>query len=164
MNRTESLLNELDEKVAKYLLVSRNCAQTSFVSLQAQFGLEGGAVLKALTPFPGIALRGETCGAVVGSLMALGLVFGREELDDQAGFAASLVRAREFCHRFEKELGSTMCCEIIDAEFGKKYDLSDPVQLAEWQAAGSLDKCTAVVQKATRIAAEIIISKEKLQP
>ncbi len=158
MKNHESLLNELDEKVAKYLLISRNCAQTSFVALQEQFELEGGAILKALTPFPGIALRGETCGAVIGSLMALGLVFGRENLDDQEGFSASLILARKFCHKFEKELGSTMCSDILESEFGKRYDLTDPVQVAEWQAAGSLEKCTAVVKKATRIAAEIIIS------
>ncbi|MEA1922541.1 MAG: C-GCAxxG-C-C family protein [Pseudomonadota bacterium] len=160
MNSNESLLNDLDEKVAKHLLISRNCAQTSFVSLQEQFGLEGGTILKALTPFPGVALRGETCGAVIGSLMALGLIFGREELDDQEGFSASLIPAREFCHRFEKELGSTMCSDILESEFGKRYDLTDPLQVAEWQAAGSLDKCTAVVKKATQIVAEIIISKE----
>ena len=162
MKDHKSLLDELDEKVAKYLLISRNCAQTSFLALQEQFELEDGAILKALTPFPGIALRGETCGAVIGSLMALGLVFGRDDLDDQAGFSASLVSAGEFCHRFEKELCSTMCGDILESEFGKRYDLTDPVQVAEWQAAGSLDKCTAVVRKATRIAAEIIILQEKV--
>jgi C_GCAxxG_C_C family probable redox protein len=141
------ILDELDEKVAKYLLVSRNCAQTSFLALQEQFELENGAILKALTSFPGIALRGETCGAVIGSLMALGLVFGRDDLDDQAGFSASLISAGEFCHRFEKELCSTMCGDILESEFGKRYDLTDPLQVAEWQAAGSLDKCTAVVRK-----------------
>ncbi|RLB69167.1 MAG: hypothetical protein DRH03_08840 [Deltaproteobacteria bacterium] len=111
--------------------------------------------------FPGIALRCETCGAVTGSLMALGLVFGREKLDDQEGYFASLISAREFCHRFEKELGSTMCGDILESEFGKRYDLTDPEQVAEWQSAGAQDKCTAVVKKATRIAAEIILSEEK---
>jgi hypothetical protein len=38
-----------------------------------------------LNPFPGIALRGETCGAVIGCLMALGLEFGREDLSDRRG-------------------------------------------------------------------------------
>lgn len=163
MKNNEFLFDELGEKVAKYLLLSRNCAQTSFVALQEQFELGDGAaiILKALTSFPGIALRGETCGAIVGSLMALGLVFGREDLDDQEGFASSLISARKFCHRFENELGSTTCSDILESEFGTRYDLTDPVQVAEWQAAGSLDKCTAVVMKATRIAAEIIISKEK---
>ncbi|OQC65407.1 MAG: hypothetical protein BWX48_02527 [Verrucomicrobia bacterium ADurb.Bin006] len=37
-----------------------HCAQATFVSLQEGFGPEGGAIVKALTPLPGIAERGET--------------------------------------------------------------------------------------------------------
>lgn len=153
---SRKILDELDEKVATYLVMSMNCAQTSFVTLQEQFGLGDGAVLKALTSFPGVALRGETCGAVTGSLMALGLVFGREKLDDKEGFFASLLSARTFCHRFEEELGSTLCGAILESELGKRYDLADPAQFREWEAAGGPDKCMAVVKKAVRIAAEII--------
>ena len=54
----------LAKKVNEVLDQSKNCAQTSFAVLQGEFNLEGGAILKALTPFPGIALRSETCGAV----------------------------------------------------------------------------------------------------
>jgi C_GCAxxG_C_C family probable redox protein len=154
------VLNELDEKAAKYLAISMNCAQTSFITLKEQFNLADGAILKALTPFPGVALRGETCGAVIGSMMALGLIYGRETLDDQQGFLASLPPTRKFCYRFEKEFGSTMCGDILEAVFGKRYDLADPAQVAEWQAAGSLDKCTAVVRSAVRIAAGIIMEKK----
>jgi C_GCAxxG_C_C family probable redox protein len=155
------LLDELDEKAAKYLAVSMNCAQTSFVTLKEQFHLDDGAILKALTPFPGVGLRGETCGAVIGSMMALGLLYGRERLDDEQGYLASLSPARKFCYRFEKELGSTMCGDILEKKFGKRYDLADPAQFAEWQAAGSLDTCTAVVRSAVRIAAEIILEKKQ---
>jgi len=154
------LLDELDEKAAKYLAISMNCAQTSFITLKEQFNLDDGTILKALTPFPGIALRGETCGAVIGSMMALGLLYGRETLDDQQGFLASLSPARKFCYRFVKELGSTMCGDILEEKFGKRYDLTDPAQVAEWQAAGALDKCTAVVRRAVRIAAQIILEKK----
>ncbi len=157
---SRDVLDELDEKAGKYLAISMNCAQTSFIVLKEQFNLDDGAILKALTPFPGIALRGETCGAVIGSMMALGLLYGRETLDDQQGFLASLSPARTFCYRFEKELGSTMCGDILEAKFGKRYDLTDPAQVAEWQAAGALDKCTAVVKIAVRIAAEIITEKK----
>jgi len=157
---SREVLDELDEKAAKYLAISMNCAQTSFIVLKEQFNLDDGAILKALTPFPGIALRGETCGAVIGSMMALGLLYGRETLDDQQGFLASLSPARTFCYRFEKELGSTMCGDILEAKFGKRYNLADPAQVAEWQGAGALDKCMAVVKIAVRIAAEIITEKK----
>jgi C_GCAxxG_C_C family probable redox protein len=108
----EEIFEILDQEVLDYLSLCGNCAQTSFAVLQEQFELDGGAVLKALTPFPGIALRGETCGAVTGCLMALGLVYGRDKLDDWPGYLASLRPARRFCRRFEREMGSTMCADI----------------------------------------------------
>ncbi len=147
---------ELDGKVRSCLLKSRNCAQTSFVVLQEQFEINGDRVLKALTAFPGIALRGETCGAVTGGMMALGLIFGREELDDEQGFQRAVAIARTFCRRFENELGSTMCGDIQESKFGRKFDLVDPEQLAAWEAANPVDKCAAVVSTGVKIAAELI--------
>ena len=43
--------------------------------------------------------------------------------------------------------------DIIESEFGKRDDLADPAQFAEWQAVGALEKCTVVVTKAVNIAA-----------
>ncbi len=76
----------IEERAKEILDISGNCAQSSFAALQEQFDLGSENILKALTPFPGLALRGEACGAVVGSLMALGLVYGRDELNNQKGY------------------------------------------------------------------------------
>ena len=110
----EDRLNKLNQKVTETLDRSKNCAQTSFAVLQEEFDLEGGPILKALTPFPGIALRGETCGAVIGCLMAIGLVYGRDDLDDWKGYLASLPPSRRFCRRFEEEHGSTACADLLE--------------------------------------------------
>jgi C_GCAxxG_C_C family probable redox protein len=151
-------LDELDKKVKEYLAFSGHCAQTSFLTLTEYFALDG-PILKALTPFPGIALRGETCGAVVGSLMAMGLVYGRDRLDDWPGYTASLAPSQRFCSAFEEQLGGTMCGDIIEAQFGRRADLRNPTDMAELQAAGFLEKCTEVVRTGVRIAAEIIVGK-----
>jgi len=156
----EDTLQQLEENVKRYLKISGNCAQTSFIVLQEQFGLDNGSILKALTGFPGIALRGETCGAVVGCLMALDLVYGREKLDDWEGYGRALRHGRKFCRGFEKELGSTMCGDIVESIFGKRYNLANPVEAEEWQKAGAVEKCSGVVTAAVRIAARIIISKD----
>ena len=153
----EATLQRLEQKVREYLSISGNCAQTSFLALQEEFGLDDGSILKALTVFPGIALRGETCGAVVGCLMALSLVYGRERLDDWEGYIRSLRPGRRFCREFEKELGSTMCGDILESQFGRRYNLADPVDAEEWQKDNAQGKCAAVVGAAVRIAAEIII-------
>jgi len=153
----EGTLQQLEQKVKRYLKISGNCAQTSFLALQEQFGLDDGSILKALTVFPGIALRGETCGTVVGCLMALSLVYGREKLDDWEGYMRSLRPGRKFCRSFEKEFGSTMCGDIVESIFGKRYNLADQAEAEEWQKAGAEEKCSAVIAAAVRIAAKIII-------
>lgn len=146
-------------RVRDLLVESGNCAQTSFAILQDEFDLEGEQILRALTPFPGIALRGETCGAVVGSLMALGLVFGRDDLTDFRGYIGSLPSARRFCNRFEAENGSTACASILEAKLGRSYDLADRAEAREYAAAGGPEACTEVVASAVQIASELIRRK-----
>jgi C_GCAxxG_C_C family probable redox protein len=157
----EDIYRQLDEKVDEYLKISSNCAQTSFLALQKQFELDDGSILKALSVFPGIALRGETCGAVVGSLMALSLVYGRDRLDDLEGYLRSLGPCQRFCHAFEEELGSTMCGDIVESQCGRRFNLADQAEFTEWAMAGGPGKCFAVVGKGVRIAAEIIIGQAK---
>ena len=91
----EEVMISLDKKVKKVISISGNCAQAAFLALQEQFKLEDGAILKALTPFPGgIALKGETCGVVIGCVLALGLVFGKEKMDDITGIFEALPKEK----------------------------------------------------------------------
>lgn len=158
----EDVYNELDQKVRKYLALSGNCAQTTFLSIQEQFEFNGDAIVKALTPLPGIALRGETCGAVIGGLMAIGMVYGRDKknLDDWQAYLDSLPPARKFCRSFEKQLGSTMCGDIIEAEFGKRYNLANQADALEWMQCGALEKCGGVIERGVHIVAEIIVNRK----
>ncbi|MCK5054218.1 MAG: C_GCAxxG_C_C family protein [Anaerolineales bacterium] len=146
-------------KSREILMESGNCAQTSFVVLQEEFDLEGDQILKALTPFPGIALRGETCGAVIGSLMALGLEFGRDDLSDWRGYIGSLPSARRFCTRFEEENGSTNCATILEDKLGRNFDLADRTEALEYASSGGLEACSEVVASAVMIASEAIRKK-----
>ena len=156
----DEVLKKVTEKAHQILLQSGNCAQTSFFVLKEQFDLDDGKILRALTPFPGVALRGETCGAVIGSLMALGLVFGRDNIDDMPGYLRSLPSARKFCRQFEKEHSSTMCGAILETKLGKRYNLANPMESAMYLSSGGPEKCAEVVASAVRIAAEIMMSKE----
>jgi C_GCAxxG_C_C family probable redox protein len=149
------------DRAKELLLESGNCAQTSFAILSDEFDLGGEKILKALTPFPGIALRGETCGAVIGSLMALGLVYGRDDLTDFRGYIGSLPSARRFCRQFEEEQGSTACAAILQEKLGREFDLADQVQALEYASGGGPEACSEVVASAVRIASEGLAKKVK---
>lgn len=156
---SESDLERLAQSARDTLARCRNCAQTSFAVLQEEFDLNGGAILKALTPFPGIALRGETCGAVVGSLMAIGLVYGRDDLDDWHGYVGSLPPARRFARRFEELNASTECGPILEARLGRKFDLADISQSLQYVEAGGPQVCGEIIAGAVQIAAQLIAKK-----
>jgi len=143
-----------------YVQLCHNCAQSSFLALHELFGVGDASLAKALTPLPGIAERGETCGAVVGSLLAIGFVYGRDRLDDWQGWRKCLVPARAFCERFHSEMGSTMCGDIVEKLFGQRYNLDDPDDLRKFQEAGATAKCSKVVRTAVGIATSIILEKQ----
>ena len=153
--------SDMLERAKRLLLESGNCAQTSFSILNDEFDLGGDLILKALTPFPGIALRGETCGAVIGSLMAFGLVYGRDDLTDFMGYIKSLPSARRFCRQFEEENGGTTCAAILQERLGRNFDLADQVQALEYAGAGGPQACSEVVASAITIASNGLTRKAK---
>lgn len=157
----EARLSAIAERARDTLALSGNCAQTSFAVLQQELDLGGEAILKALTPFPGIALRGETCGAVVGCLMAIGLVHGRDSLDDWRGFVACLGPARLFCRQFEESNGSTSCADILEAKLGRRFNLADRDESRQYVAAGGPQACGDMIAGAVQIAAGIIVKNHR---
>ncbi len=156
---SENKPTQLAQRVMDILARSNNCAQTSFAVLQEEFRLDGAQILKALTPFPGIALRGETCGAVAGCLMAIGLVYGRDNLEDWKGYIASLPPSRRFCRRFEEQNGSTACSSILEARLGRRFNLADQGESLQYVEAGGPKVCGDIITNAVQIAAEIIYRK-----
>ncbi|OGO21570.1 MAG: hypothetical protein A2Y54_05070 [Chloroflexi bacterium RBG_16_51_16] len=153
---SDDISAKLGKEVHAVLDQSQNCAQTAFAVLQKEFNLEGGQILKALTPFPGLALRGETCGAVTGCLMAVGLTFGRDDLNDWKGYLASLPPSRRFCRRFEEAQGSLLCANLLEAKLGHRYDLASRVDSLKYAASGGKKVCRNIITSAVMMAAEIM--------
>jgi C_GCAxxG_C_C family probable redox protein len=160
MSRPE-ILAMLDRRVERYISQSGNCAQSSFKALSEQFGLENEAILKALTPMPGIAETGKTCGVVIGSLMVMGLIYGRDNLDDWKKYRDSLEPTGKFVRQFEEIFGSSMCGDIVEKEFGKRLNLRDPGDRQEFLEGDPAVKCGIVAKKGVEIAANIILDYDR---
>jgi C_GCAxxG_C_C family probable redox protein len=139
------------------LAVSANCAQSCFRVLTQHLNLDAGETAKALTPFPGgIALRGDTCGAVVGSVMAIGLVLGRDRLEDVPAMQPSIAASRRFCRDFEERFGGTACRAVLERGLGESFDLARPEELEAYRDAGGNALCSDVVAHAVESAAMIL--------
>jgi C_GCAxxG_C_C family probable redox protein len=149
---------ELDAMVVRHAKHYRNCAQTSFRSMQDRFNIECDTddLVRALTAFPGMAGTGETCGAVSGCIMALGLALAPSDPDDKANIGKCRAAARKFCEAMTEEFGSTDCGDIIQRNTGKRYDLSNPEDAKQYVAVGGVEKCLGVVQRAVHIAGGLL--------
>jgi C_GCAxxG_C_C family probable redox protein len=151
---------ELDEKVVKFLPMYRSCALASFGALNEQFKLNADLkTLRALMPFTGgIALKGETCGAVSGSLLAIGFFFESINQKGKETAGSSIQYGGMFFDRFTKEFGSTRCKEVLKHQYGRSYDFLNPEeQKLFMEESEKSNKCLEVVKKAVYIAGDIIL-------
>jgi C_GCAxxG_C_C family probable redox protein len=73
----------------------------------------------------GMSHMGNTCGAVTGALMVIGMKYGRTEIDDLASKEKTYELGQEFIREFRLRNRSLNCTELIG------YNLSDPKALAE---------------------------------
>jgi len=165
---TEKILDRITKKAGDYEEIAVSCSQGTFAALQEEFNLGGGTeMIKAATFMPGIASRKETCGAVVGGLMALGLKFGKDKIHDtepvtpegKEDILKSRQKAWRFCEVFKEEFGSTMCGDIRPKIMGRDYNSMDPIERQRFLDDDGPKKCRVVAEKAARIAASIILEK-----
>ncbi len=159
----EKILDEVERKAGEFEIQSGCCAQGCLKALQEQFGIGDVLTYKAATAMPGIALRGETCGGVVGGLMAIGLVWGREDPSDMDSYFRAIAKGRKFCKAFEKELGSVMCRDIVKQRFGKELNLANPEDAKEFVKMDGYKRCAYVPGRAARIVAEMILDSQDEQ-
>jgi len=124
----ENLVTQIRANAHSYENFS-GCTQAVLLALQEGLKIGDLQSYKAATAFAGgVARRGETCGALIGAIMALGLEEGREKkedinrLNDTVTDAYKL--ADDFQHRLETEftlkrqLPSTICRDIQLAIYG----------------------------------------------
>ncbi|RLF76707.1 hypothetical protein DRN38_03950 [Thermococci archaeon] len=118
--------------------------------------------LKASTGLAaGIARKGETCGALIGAIMAVGLVEGTEHLNDFDGYVKTMEAATKVFDEFKKHFGTVKCFEIQEKLLGRHYDFWKDEDAEAWYKDGGLDVCPGVCAIAARIAAEVIFTLQK---
>ncbi len=154
----EELLNEIQETAYNYEKEFHGCSRCVFKALQDHLGLGDGSALKASTPLAaGVAMRGETCGALLGGLLAVGIVTAEEDLKDSNALNNALAAAFKLARRVEKEFGTTSCTKIQTDRLGKYYSLADPEQYKAFIEAGGYVECPKVVGIIARMSAESIL-------
>ena len=101
------------EKAVQCFNSGFNCSQSILSVYGEQFGLSNEFALKIASGFgAGMGRHCETCGAVTGAYMAIGLKYGHTSSDDKDGKEKTYSMIREFARRF-KERNQSTCCEDL---------------------------------------------------
>jgi C_GCAxxG_C_C family probable redox protein len=154
----DELLIRIQKSAHDHEYEFHGCSRCVLKALQDHLNLGNDVSLKASTPLAGgVALRGEVCGALLGGLLAVGMVTANEDMKDSGGLFSSLSVGFRLAKKVEKELGSTTCAEIQKIGLGRSYNLADGEQYKEFVEAGGYTHCSKVVGQIARMSAESIL-------
>ncbi len=111
MNGVQRAVSSFDEGFS--------CSQAVLCAFGPQLGLDRESALRVACAFGGgMGHRGETCGAVTGAFMVMGLKCGRSGTDDQEAKETAYTLVNEFVDQFESRNGSVICRELIGCDIG----------------------------------------------
>lgn len=125
-----------------------NCAQCVLAQCAPELGYDEEELQNMTAVFGGGMGRGDTCGAVSGALIAIGLALGG---DDEDGFAEAKQIAATFQSAFTEKHGSTICRELLG------YDFSKPGEHDAAASSGILsDLCPELVCSAVELLKDLL--------
>ena len=155
----DQILARVQRRAEEYNFILKNCPRGTALALMEEFGLGNMEIVRALSPFPGFGGTGWMCGGVTGSLIALGLYFGSDDVLDYESVGGTIMAARKFMPRFEEEAGSVVCPKLQeDVIFGRYMDpAASEENMEAFAKAQGFEKCGLLPGIGARLAAEIII-------
>jgi C_GCAxxG_C_C family probable redox protein len=96
-----------------------NCSQTVFSLFASELGIDEKTALKIASGFGGGMACAETCGAVTGSYMVIGMKHGHSNSNPEEK-ANTKLAIQDFNNKFKKIHGSLICKKLIG------FDISTP--------------------------------------
>jgi C_GCAxxG_C_C family probable redox protein len=133
-----------------------SCSQAVLSAFCEPLGLDRKTALKIAQSFGGgMAHMGETCGAVTGAFMVIGLKHGRTRADDDEAKERTYELVQEFVQAFRSKHGSIVCKELLG------YDISNENEMKEALEKLLFDEfCPKLVQSAAEILENLLPSSE----
>lgn len=101
------------EKARELFLKGYNCSQSVFASFSDVTGIDEETSLKLSSSFGGgMGRMREVCGAMSGSFMVLGILFGYSKCDDEEK-KSHYGLIQNISNEFKKDYGSIICRELL---------------------------------------------------
>jgi C_GCAxxG_C_C family probable redox protein len=129
-----------------------SCSQAVLAAYGEQFDLKQEFALRIAGAFGGgMGRMGETCGAVTGAIMVIGLKFGCTTAGDLKARENAYAVVREFVQRFKGRNISVLCRDLLDC------DISTPEGMKRAKEEGLIKQsCPKFVKDAAEILDQLI--------
>ncbi|MDF2942724.1 MAG: hypothetical protein K0S01_1582 [Herbinix sp.] len=132
-----------------------NCSQAIFSTYSEQLGLDKETALRIAGPFgSGMGRMAETCGAVTGAYMLIGLKYGKYLPEDNTSKEKCFQLVKEFTDKFNEIHGSINCKDLL------KHDLSTPDGLTYIKENGLWDSLCPIFIRDAAQTIEVLMDLE----
>jgi len=166
----EEFLDKVEKSASKCEREVHGCGRCALSALMEHFDLgdQAGKELALMGILPmsgGIAQTRNTCGALLGGLMGIGMVSFPAGLDqsNMDEIRRSMQIGARYYRKFEEEIGHSRCFDIRAVGLGRCYDTGDPDEYRKFVEAGAYDFCSGICGKAARLAAEFMLDIQEEQ-
>ena len=164
-SKKQEILDMVEKNAAEAQIRDDVCSRSTMYGLKYGFDfIPEEMVTSSLSLCGGTGISSGSCGAYCSALLAIGLKYNptmAEESIDKSIMMRGIGKTLAFRDAFLKEFGTTMCPEIHKTLFGRSYNFLDGKQNEEFlNLPGHAEKCSTVVAKAARMAAEMILDDE----
>jgi C_GCAxxG_C_C family probable redox protein len=128
------------------------CSSAVFSAFSKELGLDPVTAKKIACGFgAGISKTGNTCGAVSGAILVIGLKHGKTTQGDDVATEKTRALVREFMREFADRHGSINCTELLG------FDLSNPDEYEKARESGLFfTRCPDLVRDASAILEKIL--------
>lgn len=131
------------------------CSQSILVRYSDKYGLDAKIAMKLAAGFAGGMQMSETCGAVTGSYMVLGLHASGKDCHLAEGREKTYSMIKDFTARFKAKNGSVSCKELLGCDISTENGLAEAKHNDLFNT-----KCVELVRSASEIL-EILIEEDK---
>ncbi len=142
------------EQAASYFKQGFACSQAVFAAYAPSEGLPAETALKIGESFGGGMAMAETCGAVTGAFMLLGLKYGRTRAEDLAAKTKNRALVKEFVEHFKTRHGSITCKGLLGVDISTEQGRADANEKNLFQTL-----CPNLVQSAAEILEQLMAAK-----
>jgi len=116
------------ERAVELFMSGHACSQSVLLAWAPDLGLDHDRAARLASGFGGGMHLGETCGAVTGAIMVLGLALCSDDCVTGEGRAVSAEAVSSFAERFRSRVGSVDCPDIIGCDLRTSEGAAEAVE------------------------------------